>query len=283
MPTAKALMQKTDVGATAKIVAAYRSASRIPYSKRIATLSGASKACSRLITAQSPETNHLLRAFFELRFKALSQVIIGLRLRNVLEIAAGFSPRGLILARGDSSLNYLATDWDNASELMEIYAKILENEKSRPNLSVCPLNALDGAAMHNAADRFTGPVIIAHEGFLRYQNRAKKGVFAKNVRSVLEKKGGFWVTPDVLTKDEHRRTAPLMDQRSTKEINSIGGRNLHRTYFEDADDAEQFFKKNGFIASRVRQMEIVDHLRSPITSRALDYLKNREIWIMRLA
>jgi hypothetical protein len=84
------------ISPTAKFVAFVRAFTDIPYAHEIAEESGAEQAFQEL-ARQSIESFSQLIPFWEARYKATDRIIQLRGITQILEIAAGLSPRGLAM------------------------------------------------------------------------------------------------------------------------------------------------------------------------------------------
>jgi len=82
------------ISPTAKLVAYLRTFSDIPYAKEIADESESEKAF-RELTEESAKSMVRLAPYWEARYKGTNQVLTKHGITQILEIAAGLSPRGL--------------------------------------------------------------------------------------------------------------------------------------------------------------------------------------------
>lgn len=229
------------VSVTALIPAFSRGAyTSIPYAKEmLAFLRGRGASLS-----EGPWSEEAARAFapvFDARFRAVTRAVAEKAATQVLELAAGLSPRGMELA--SQGVVYVETDLaESMDRKREIVTAVLGAVPE--NLHLCTANALDRAQLLECCAPFVAgrPVAVAMEGLLRYLTFDEKALVARNVHAILQRYGGWWITPDV-----HLRT---LTQRQTsdyrqKERETLG-RSLDANYFEDLDHALRFFAGCGF-------------------------------------
>ena len=96
------------IGTTARLIAYLRTFTDIPFSKEIAEATDAKKDFKTLAGTSGPSMAQF--AFiWEARYKATNQIIERHCINQVLEIAAGLSPRGLAITE-DPDVVYVATD-----------------------------------------------------------------------------------------------------------------------------------------------------------------------------
>src|SRR6185436_5762792 len=100
-----------DISVTAKLSAYYRKFSDIAFAAEVASLIGAEDAFAEIVRNHGLEPDKLTfyAPMFEARYKSITQLIRTSGASQVLELACGYSLRGLDLTR-DSSLSYVETD-----------------------------------------------------------------------------------------------------------------------------------------------------------------------------
>lgn len=205
---------------------------------------------------------------FEARHKLLNRIIRSTGIKQVMEIAAGFSTRGLELT-ADSEVVYVevdlpgvVTDKHRVLDMLRAKGAIPQ----RPNLFLEAGSAVNEQDLLHAAAHFddSKPVIIAHEGLLRYLRMDEKSRCAHNVKALLQEFGGVWVTPDICLPSITYKQADVMAERR-KGISAITGVNTADNLFKDEADAREFFEGQGFsIVWRHSFAEVIDELTSPV-------------------
>jgi len=179
--------------------------------------------------------------FFESRFKSVNRILAERGARQVLELAAGLSPRGMDFAQ--RGIVFVEADLAESSELKRGIVTALCGAVP-PNLHLCVASVIDSAEFRQCCGVFSdGPVAVATEGLLRYLTFHEKKLLSANVRELLTRHGGFWVTTDIHLRQwarGHRRVTSR--QRETELL----GRDLDPNYFEDVGHAQRFFEECGF-------------------------------------
>ena len=99
------------ISVTAKLAAYYRQFSDIPFAAEVAGLIGADDAFDRILREHGLERDGLTfyAPMFEARYKSITQLILEAGAPQVLELASGYSLRGLDLTR-NSTIRYVETD-----------------------------------------------------------------------------------------------------------------------------------------------------------------------------
>ncbi|KLU61014.1 leucine carboxyl methyltransferase [Peptococcaceae bacterium CEB3] len=187
---------------------------------------------------------------------------------QVLEIAAGLSPRGLAMAENPDVV-YVATDLPQILAQIKTLAEVIlaKLHIQRPNLYFRVVNALDLDELLHAVSPFQSgrPIAIITEGLLSYLTRAEKETLAANIHDLLKQYGGIWITPDVGTKQSWKRIAQGDKNYVQQRIGNISGAtgsDIEKNIFVDEDDMRQFFIKAGFTIEEYPHASVIDELSS---------------------
>ena len=203
---------------------------------------------------------------FEARHKLLNKLIGQTGVKQVLEIAAGLSTRG-IETTADDEFEYVELDLPG---MMADKRKIVQKLQSvgtlpdRSNLHFENGSAVELEDFLKAARHFDEgkPVVIMNEGLLRYLSFDEKAQYAQNVRALLERFGGYWITSDIsLPKVLYKEDDVMAERR--KKISAITGVNVAENLFKDEEDAKKYFEELGFEVESHSFLEVVDELTSP--------------------
>src|SRR5579862_9381945 len=96
------------ISPTAKLVAYMRSLSDIPYSSEIANLCAAESAVQEFYGSERLWLQKRI-PLAELRFKSLTSLLVDSGVDQIVELASGLSPRGLILTE-NPAITFIETD-----------------------------------------------------------------------------------------------------------------------------------------------------------------------------
>lgn len=217
-------------------------------------------------------------SFFEARFRAVSRVMEEKGSTQVLELAAGLSPRGMELAQ--RGVVYVEADLAESMALKrELVTAILGSVPK--SLHLCAASVIDREQLLACSFPFvTGrPVAVTTEGLLRYLTFEEKTHLSENVREILRRYGGWWITPDIHLRGWAMQQSPIYRQIERETL----GRNLDSNYFADLDHARQFFESCGFT---VESRPLFDGIHCQITaSRNEDQiaeLSDRRLFVLTL-
>ena len=254
------------ISPTAKLVAYLRTFTDIPFTKEIPTKSGAEKTFHELAD-ETAKSMIRLAPMWEARYKVTNRILAERGITQVLEIAAGLSPRGLAMTENPDVV-YVATDLPKIlEEEKEIAEAILVKLNSqRPNLHFQAANCFSMDSLSTAAAAFNHdrPLAVITEGLFSYFTRDERKALAGNIHELLEKYLGFWITTDVHTKQSLQKMSQF-DENAKKRlirISSSTESTLESNFFEDENDMKQFFEKGGFKMEEYSYINVFGELSS---------------------
>jgi anti-anti-sigma factor len=127
----------------------------------------------------------------EIRYKSINHYIRTSGCRNVLDIACGYSPRGMQLAR--EGFHYYGADFPVVTQELAPIAEKL-------GLSNCEYHAADATnyeSLCRITDAIEGPICIVVEGLGMYLTAAEAATVRENIARILyDHKGSVYVTTD---------------------------------------------------------------------------------------
>jgi len=205
-----------------------------------------------------PETSFI----WESRFKIVNRLLKEQHVDQVLEIASGYSPRGINMAK-DPSVEYVEIDLPNIiEEKRRIVEKLVGQSEAptEPNLHLAEGNALESQDLFTAARFFKAkPVAVVNEGLLPYLNHNEKAILGKNIHRLLERFGGAWITPDIATQTQAALFKERIIGRAAR-IEHLTGIDIMKNRFENEEAARWFFESLGFSVEQHSFMEIAGEL-----------------------
>lgn len=247
-------MSFDDVSPTALVIAWLRTVCDLPLAQAVAEGLDARAGAERVLAASGrPLDAHLLDApFAEARYRTIRGRILSGGYGQVLELGAGFSFRGLDLAR-EHHLLYIDTDLaavqDQKARLLEA-TPALGRIETLGRVLYAALDATDpeGMATVDALLHAEGPLAVVNEGLLAYLDLEEKAKVAANVRRVLEARGGAWFTVDLATHEDFERhhAAFPVGRDAVSAVARSTGRDFRTRSFEDGAHVVRFFRELGF-------------------------------------
>jgi hypothetical protein len=191
------------ISVTAKVAAYYRQFSDIAFAGEVATRIGADDAFEQILREHGLERDKLTfyAPMFEARYKSISQLIGTSGCSQVLELASGYSLRGLDLTQS-SAVRYVEAD---LPDVVATKLTLLDDVRRQHGLPPSPLHvvtvadALDFEQVRTAAGGLDHglPLMVLCEGLIGYLTREETERLASNVRALLGAfGGGWWICPD---------------------------------------------------------------------------------------
>lgn len=205
--------------------------------------------------------NKMLAPEIEARYKLISKLLDNSKITQVLELASGYSSRGLIYS--NKGYNYVEMDLENVCNNKINIIKSIKKDMPK-SLKIISGNALNKEDFLKCNKYFEDnkPVAVLNEGLLRYLTFEEKKIVAENVFCILKKHGGVWITCDVTPKkfvESQNKALPKFNQN----LNKITSRNNLNDRFDDIDHVKSFFGNIGFEVCGVHKFnEVKEELHS---------------------
>lgn len=111
-----------------------------------------------------------------------------------VDLPCGYTPRFLQDAR--AGRRYIGMDLPVVISEMKEVAESMLSEEERKLVSFQAVDATNFATLDAALEGVEGPLCITTEGLLMYFTDSETEVFLDNIRLLLEKHGGCWLTAD---------------------------------------------------------------------------------------
>ena len=242
------------ISPTAIVTSYPRTFTDIPYEKEI--YQWLQKNCKN----NNVKLNKLLAPEIEARYKLTNKILDDLNIKQVVEIAAGYSSRGLIYA--EKGYEYIEMDLEKVAKNK---IKLLKDIASIPNnLHITSGNALNYEDFEKCEEFLNKDreIAIINEGLLRYLTFEEKEIVAKNIYNVLKKFNGVWITCDVTPKKFiEKQNVCLPD--FNKNLNQVTSRNDLQDRFSNIEHIKAFMMKIGFKNIEIhRFIEMKEQLKS---------------------
>ena len=246
----------SSISESAKWLALTRGVTTIPFAREAAVLLFGEATVREAEAAVTGLSGHRL-AHFENRYRSIDQALAMVGHRNIVELGAGLSFRGLAMAQSPG-IHYLDTD---LPELLAVKADLVARLDHPPLQGTLRLESLDalapgalaGAVRHLPA----GPVAIVNEGLLMYLDASEKERLAASIRGILEERTrSRWITADCYVRDGERRTAldPAVER-------FLAEHRVEEQKFASWESAERFFTMQGFAIERRLTPSEARHIR----------------------
>lgn len=210
--------------------------------------------------SEDVKLNKMLAPEIEARYKLTNKILDNLEIKQVLELASGYSSRGIIYSKKNYS--YVELDLEEVSK----NKKRLLNDigGTNNNLHIISGNALKYDDFIKSDKYFDSKkeLAIINEGLLRYLTFDEKKIVGENIYNYLKKYGGVWITCDVTPKRFIQKQDEVMPDLNNN-LNTITSRNDLKDRFDDVEHIKSFFGEIGFNNIEIHKfIEIKDELKS---------------------
>ena len=235
---------------------------------------------SKKKTEYLPDKN--LAVEIEARRKLINKLLANENVTQVLELAGGFSSRGFEFCKNKEA-RFIEIDLPQVAELKR---KCLVRLKySMPNWKILDGNALNNYDFCEKYFDKNKKVAVINEGLLRYLTFEEKSVIAGNVKKLLQKYGGVWITCDFTPgKFVQNQDKNLKDLN--KSLSALTDRN-NLPRFKDVKHVKTWLGERGFVAEVHDFIEAAPLLTSPqilgiSKEKAAQFLTDAIVCVIRL-
>jgi O-methyltransferase involved in polyketide biosynthesis len=193
--------------------------------------------------------------YLELRYNAISQALQLYPESAVLEIAAGYSTRGLIECMHREA--YIETDLDKLIFHKEKVIDLMQEGKRNPCHYFKPLNICNPQSIEQVGNfiqslGLTKPVVVIHEGLFMYLNTSEQQLARDNIKTFLAKYSpdGAWITTDFSERDLN---LTILQQFMMKKLSREVERKLY--YFPNDDAVTDFLQEANLNFTKLPNLE----------------------------
>ena len=223
---------------TANLTAYPKTLTDIPYAKEVfEQLNKNNFPNNWIVDKLAPE--------IEARVKLIDKLLKKQNITQILELAAGYSTRGLSLTENNSNISYVELDLKAVSDRK---IDIIESFTQIPtNLHIISGNALEMRDISKCKQYFdkNRKIAVINEGLLRYLTFEEKRSVAQNIYKLLLEFGGVWITCDITTqKFIVNQDTNLPD--FNKNLTNVTDRNNANWRFKDKNHVINFMGEIGF-------------------------------------
>lgn len=146
---------------------------------------------------QSPFSETDVKALFsgvtlaiEARYASLSRILMSKKWGGLLDIACGYTPRGIFCNK--AGISYRGLDVPVVAEEMQAFA----DEEGLGKIYFGG-DATNAASLSQAADQMSGELLVSCEGLLQYLSEDEFEQLIIGIRQMLKNHGGIWVSSDM--------------------------------------------------------------------------------------
>lgn len=192
------------------------------------------------------------KIYQEIRYKSLNDFIENGNYTNVIDLGCGVSPRFLYTAQ--KKINYVGVELEDVVNVLNIYAPNFLNDDSRKYVNFAVADVSSKKEMFDAAKNLDGKICIVEEDLWMYLPREKQKAMLENIRDILKKHGGCFVTSDLvageifMTADKTiygDEDAMIIAKETQKVYENISKILFGDTMFNSTDEAVKFIESAG--------------------------------------
>jgi O-methyltransferase involved in polyketide biosynthesis len=268
----------------------YEAISDIPFAKDVANRLQAEAAFEKLLRDNELSPKDLLwyAPLLEVRYKSVAETIRKSRATQVLELASGFSLRGLAVTQ-DPKVTYVESDLEELTdEKASLVADLRRQYRlaEHGNLQLVTADALDRNQLESAAKRFRRdqPIAVVNEGLLLYLSATEMAMVAGNIRDLLIEFDGVWITPDFSLKQDVKDVSE-QQRRFRRVVAAATERTMYNNAFESDEQLLAFFDGLGLQPRVLNQVDTAPNVVSldvlKLSSQILDTAKPKlRLWVL---
>lgn len=256
------------ISPTALIMTYARQFSDIPYSKELSQSVNAQAFVEKLEAAveqlQKQKLDRPVEAavLYEARYKAVNQVIAEFSSTQIIELASGLLPRGMMMTE-DSCNIFIESDLPAIINSKQQLVKQLIGD--RQNLYFVPIDATSQPSQFPLnADYLDSrkPITVVCEGLLMYLTLEQKQQVFSNVRELLQIYGGVWITHDLTTKEDLNKRWQVSPtwQKFEETVNKMTETPLKDTYFDNFEQVRLFAAEQEFELQSYSMLNVLNQL-----------------------
>lgn len=193
--------------------------------------------------------------YLELRYNAISKALQLYPESAVLEIAAGYSTRGLVECMHREA--YIETDLDKLIFHKEKVIDLMQKDKRNgchyfKSLNICNSQSIEEIGNFIQSLGLTKPVVVIHEGLFMYLNPSEQQLARDNIKTFLAKysPNGAWITTDFSERDLN---LTILQQFMMRKLSREVERKLY--YFPNDDAVTDFLKEANLNFTKLPNLE----------------------------
>ena len=236
------------------------------------------------------------KIYQEIRYDSLNTFVESENYSNVMDLGCGVSPRFLYMA--EKKINYVGTDLEDVANLLNVYAPNFLKDDAKQYVRFVIADAANRKEMLDASKGLKGKICIVEEGLLMYLSREQQKALLENIRDILKKNGGCFVTSDFVAGKMFREIAKtiygdedavIIGKETKKIYENLSQILFNETMFKSEEEAVAFIESAGL---KVEKLPIFSTTPDLISIRDLNnrdienmhaLLKKKLLWVITVA
>ena len=243
--------------------------------------------------SQYERVERVNKIYQEIRYSSLNDFIESENYTNVLDLGCGISPRCLLMA--EKEINYVGTELADVVEVLNFYSPNFIKDDKRKYVHFAAADAANRKEMLNAAKNLKGKICIIEEDLLMYLSREQQKAMLENIRDILKKHGGVFVTSDFVAGDIFmsvnktiygEKDALVVAKETQKVYEDLSKVFFSDTIFKTTQEAVKFIEDAGLkvemrpIFSAAPNIISIRDLNSRDIESMNDLMKQKFLWVI---
>lgn len=158
--------------------------------------------------------------------------------KNIFDIGGGYTPRAMVFAK-EGRKYYSGELAAVAVSANDVMSKIIE-PKYMKNITYDEVLAEDHDAFMAVAETFDGKICIVEQGLMIYLNQDRLADMYENIRDVLKRNGGCFITSDMSTRELFKDIAAMAYGEDQVELLYAETKDMYEELFDSLINEENF-------------------------------------------
>ena len=228
--------------------------------------------------SQYERVEKINKIYHEIRYLSLNDFIESENYSNVFDLGCGISPRCLYMSQ--KNINYVGGELKAVVDILNVYAPNFIKEENLRYVKFAVADVENAAEMSNAVKGLKGKVCIVSDDLILYLSRDQQKAMLKNIRSILKKHGGCFITSDFVSGEIFMAAnkaiygdedALILAKETQKLYEGISETLFKDTIFKTTEEAVKFIEDAGL------KVEMYPLFHGKPDIRSIRDLNNRDI------
>jgi len=158
--------------------------------------------------------------------------------KNIFDIGGGYSPRAMVFAK-EGRKYYSGELAAVAVSANDVMSKILEPQYMK-NITYDEVLAEDHDAFMEVAKTMDGKICIVEQGLMIYLNQDRLADMYENIRDVLKRNGGCFITSDMSTRELFKDITEMLYGKDQVELIYSETKDMYEELFDSLINEENF-------------------------------------------
>lgn len=245
--------------------------------------------------AVPPEIKKCYIVSLEARYEISNEMIRRVNKPNIIDLPSGYTPRAFLEA--EEGRHYYGLDLPVVADDIGVITDGFLPENLKDKVEYHGVDATNYDSLQNALANVNGEVCIIMDGLLGYFNEPELLSICENIKRILKKHGGCWLTADATSEKIFGATfgtllkdnPEILNTHAMSTANQMGDVDMKKNslYTGGIEGAVQFLDSQGFTLKKTSFADLMPSLRSladapGIEKELREAYRGIEIWEMTL-